>query len=664
MKKLFRFFTIALIIFTMFLSVVACKQDDGGNNDNENTETEKVFYNVNEKEVVNAGTSVLYANRLTDYKIVIPNGGDSSYNYAAQELQFFVNEASGGAILPIITDEGIVFNENDKYISIGPTTIMQGAGVTLNKSILNTEGFIIKTFKNTVVIAACGLNGNIYGVYGFLERNLGYKFYDEGCYKLNYSNSCVLNEYDVCDIPTFIGRHLDTQTMSYRNVNYYTRMRCHGRQSTEIVYGEGSAWSGLGDQSMAQQIIPYDEYKDNEGWYSGDMKNGQMCISKILVDDYMYGTFLNNLINNFIIPQSKKTIFFLGLNDNSGKCMCADCATAYATIKESGLMVKLANKVAESIDSWQNDLPDNDPNKTRTIRIGFFAYIYTVAAPTVYDSTTNTYSPINNSVIPRDDVFVRIATINSVNMYPHYNKQVNPTAYQSFESWKSITSNIAVWDYGTSFDNYLSPYPDWATIRENMLYYRECGVFDILTQLPNNTTGGSFYAYQIFLRSELMWDVDQDVNDLTEDFFKNYYGEASNVMLNYLEYLRCHYQQLNQDKIYTGAHTYQSLTSRDVWSIAQVRIANKFLNDAISALEPLKATNQTRYETLLTRIQTETLFVKYMFIEVYSDYFTKQELSTLIDDFEAVVKKAGVSYTAANKQTAINDVIKAWREAL
>ena len=53
-----------------------------------------------------------------------------------------------------------------------------------------------------------------------------------------------------------------------------------------------------------------------------------------------------------------------------------------------------------------------------------------------------------------------------------------------------------------------------------------------------------------------------------------------------------------------------------------------------------------------------------MFIEVYSDYFTKQELSTLIDDFEAVVKKAGVSYTAANKQTAINDVIKAWREAL
>ena len=122
MKKFFtRFLVCSLAVLMLFVSV-SCK---GNGDDTSGKENHKVYYEGG-THVYNVGTTdkQILVNGNTDYKIVVPEEQDDYIKNASLDMKDILFESTG-ATFPIITDEGLTYSEDTKYISLGNTTIFE-----------------------------------------------------------------------------------------------------------------------------------------------------------------------------------------------------------------------------------------------------------------------------------------------------------------------------------------------------------------------------------------------------------------------------------------------------------------------------------------------------------------------------------------------------------
>ena len=228
-------------------------------------------------------------------------------------------------------------------------------------------------------------------------------------------------------------------------------------------------------------------------------------------------------------------------------------------------------------------------------------------------------------------------------MHTHLEIEYNPGAAVAFESWNVISPRLAVWDYGCSFMDALVPYGDWGTLKENFLMYREKNVTEIFTQLQSRTSGYGLRALKIYRRAQLMWDLDQDIYELTDKFFENYYGkEAGKYMYNYYEFLQSVYQTFDYEKIETGDIYSTVISTPKCFSYNMTRKMGTFFEDALDAIAPLEATDKELYDKYYEHIHCERLFYDYLMIKNYHDYLIDSELNGLIDHFDYWRQIAGL----------------------
>ena len=673
-------------------------------NPNEFTEINYVWKNDNEKELVSQTDTYLYENGTTDYSIVISRSEKSALTeqYAAQELQYFLKDATG-VHFPIVYDytiEGL--DETAKYISIGNTTIYKDSPMygTLDVGILGNDGFKIQTYGNTVVINACGNNGIVYGVYGFLERNMDYHYYAQDTWTICTESQRKLMKMDVCDIPTFASRYLNRDTWEGRktlesNLVYMTRLRHHGSQGQTFTNGtEGGGWWGS-DQSLCQQLLRVETYINEHpsGYFGGGLSgSGQLCFSTILANQEDNGVkpldeLYRNLVD-YIVANPGVRVFLLGINDNNNGCDCNRCAEQVKDIKYSGQMCLLANELSRRLEVWQSELPENDVNKDRQIILSFFGYKIMMDAPTVYNEETNTHTLIkydydgdgdDSDLELRDNINVRVTPIGSYFTRNNFESTYNHAAYQSFMAWSTLTERLSVWDYATCFSDYLTPYPDWGVIQDNLLFYHYLGVTEMFSQLPTGSSGTSFYAMNLYLRAQLMWDINQNVEALIEDFFLHYYGpQAYDFMYSYYKYIRLYYQMMdydyNGDLGYTNFngvrleyHGYiKGITSTSAYfPYNLVKRLEDFFVSAEKALDEAEPTEQC--ELYINHVHGESLFYRYLLLKNYQTKYSVEERAEMIDLFEKYAKIHDFRNNASGSGTTttqVADMIAAWRKAL
>ena len=571
----------------------------------------------------------LIADGASGYTIVIPDEPNASERYAAEELQFFIKDATG-VTLPVESDGGRGFDQNAKVLSVGQTSILTGSGLSVGYDELNSDGYKIRTFGNTVVMSGARGNGTLYAAYGFLERNFGYEYFAVDEWAIDTADTVMLMDMEVTDVPTFNGRWVTCATLD-ADREWATRARLTGGQGvmlTDVV----TSWSRLNDQSIVAQLLPYSEYKDRttadgKPWMSGDMDTGQLCLSVALNDEECFNTLCDNLINYYVAEETEQKIFMLGINDTRSYCQCDDCKAAYEKYLPSGMRVQFANKVADRVQAW---IDENDPG--REFYICIFAYLFDLTPPVRYDDATGQYIPLDDSVVCNDNVMVRIAPIESVNMYPHTDTKHNPAAAVAFAGWTAVASNLCIWDYGTNFNAYLAPYPDWGTMQENFQMYDSVGVSDILTQTPAHTSGTGFYAMTIYLRAQLMWDAYQDFDALVNRFIDNYYKTAAEEIRGYYDYLRTKYEQMRVAGTYDGDIYGQKPYNN--WTYEELLQMERIFDRAFAANEAIKESDPATYETVYRRLCTESLFYRYLIINRFSTYYPSAELEEMIDSFE------------------------------
>jgi len=105
------------------------------------------------------------------------------------------------------------------------------------------------------------------------------------------------------------------------------------------------------------------------------------------------------------------------------------------------------------------------------------------------------------------------------------------------EDWGKIATDIIVWDYVIQFNNLISPFPNLHVLQPNLQFFAKHHVNAMFEQ-GNREVGGEFASLRGYLLSKLMWNPDEDIDVLMNDFLAGYYGAASKPIRQYIDEMR------------------------------------------------------------------------------------------------------------------------------
>ena len=592
----------------------------------------------------------LTENGKTDYKIVLPVSLATWDEEAKNELLLFLRSSTGVAF-SVISDEGLTFNESDKYISLGRTQLFEQAGLTADEEELGVTGYVIKTVGNSVFICGGASKGTMYGVYEFLQHTVGYEYYAADEIALNNLTKSYLFDFDIKTIPSFEYPYLSSSI-------YFGDMNGNHR------YRVTSPWiqphAGMHSSFILIDKATYNDPNKPETYHpeyyartATGMEVNQLCYSAEGLVDAMVSEIIPYLEESYL-PENymeEQIYYHFGQEDVWGWCRCEDCKAEYEKYgTDAAVLMKFTNKVAEKIEAWVNE---NQPG--REVKISTFAYMDTEKPPVKYDGNGKILRdengkaiPIDDSVRLRDNVIVRLAPIEA-NWYESFAADSNAYTQNVLEGWSAL-GECVLYLYSIGFSSYYAQFNNFNSLQETYQYVKEVlGANHCYDQYLSTGKGyPGFNAYRAYLQSNLLWNVYADQEELTRNFFNNYYREAADIMLTYLDELRVLYMDNWREAGLKGDCNTANLYVADLWPRGTLLDWLEDFEAAKKAVAHYQTTDPELYEKLTDRITMETLSVRYLIIRLYGNvvyspqalYEEKVEFFNLVQKYDMYLRNA------------------------
>lgn len=620
------------------------------------------------------------AGGVSDYKVVIPADPSNDEAIASFELTDFFQEATGCS-LKIIDDSGLTLNAQDKYISLGRTSIFAQSGLAADKASLGDDGYIVKRKDKSVFIAGGGTKGTLYGAYFFLKHTIGYEAFSVDEIAYEHKSDIFLPDFNETDIPDFPKRAV----LYYETSNdafYQRRMR------TE-KYNDSALW-GLWAHTY-YRLLPTATYlSGHPDWYSSNVY--QLCLTRDVGDldapnastENMRYTFVENL-KKYIRDYPDAIYFMLGQEDTGVWCDCQSCNASDAAYGgPAGTMMRFVNAVARDIKAW---LPSEFPG--RHVILGTFAYHKTTPAPVKRDGENAVLDahgkpvPAHPSVVAEDNVAVMLAPLHGC--YAHdfsdgsckFNK--NADTYQMFQEWPAVTRKMFLWSYCTNFHNYFVNHNSFPVLKANYKLFKDIGTEFMFDQGTSDSKSPAFSELRLYVQSNLMWNTDLSVNVLIEKFIKQYYRGAAPLVQEYFDGISTHYAAMNQKHLASQKNEDEpqelhlkvlidwaaNEDTRASWPKNLVMKNYDLLNAALKEAE--KETDPVLRRKLVDRVKKQRLSPLYMLIDIYGYTYDRVTLSSMIDLFEADAAAAETERyreATSNSDYSLRERISDWRKAL
>ena len=451
--------------------------------------------------------STLFHNGQSDYAIVVCKNASVSEQTAAKELQGYLKQV-GGVELPIIEKNQLV--EGQKHIFIGYNK-EYGSKYGVERPKAQNEAYTYRTVGENIWIYGGSERGTMYGVYSFLENELGVKWYTKDFTLIPSLRKWKVKELNHSEAP-FIERRF----VQYFNVEPHKEWLAHNKCNS--VWGaQENKYGGLTAYWNAhtfEQFIPSNEYfKDHPEYFSlrdGERKPyTQLCLTnpdvlKICIEKMKDAIAANPLYWVYSMSQS----------DNQFPCQCEKCRAIEEQYGgHSGLMIWFVNQVADAIKPIY-------PNKY----IGTFAYQYTRKAPV--------------GITPRDNVVIRLCSIECCFAHPLEECEHNKPFISDIEDWSKIAPHLFIWDYVVNYHQYLAPFPNFGVLAENIKTFKKYNAIGIQEEAQYESIGGEFSDMKSWVLAKLLWNPNLDTQALVKEFIGNYYGAAAPYIQQYFDL--CH----------------------------------------------------------------------------------------------------------------------------
>ena len=602
MKSKKRILTFVLIVIFSTLSVVSGCQT---------TKTEEI---------------VITKDFSSEYKIVKPIDADLVENIAADELQLWI-EKSTGVLLPIISDSGITYNEEGKYISVGNTTIFNGAKISLDKKELGYSGAHVESRGSQVIICGGQATGTLQGVYRLLEKWIGFDAITPDI--VNYDSITTLKfekGFKFTSIPAIDIRNYSTgETQIQTKLLNYARMGLISSYWTgEDFYGRW--WGANLNTHTTFTILPPKTYQEEHpDWYICNAAGTAQQID--LLNEEMTEQFIECLCK-IIEENPNSNNYMIGNEDNRAKGSSDLWNEHIRKYGIGGIYIRFVNKVADAVKV-------RFPN--RDIKLSILAYFAYDEPPVDYNAKTDTFTIKDESVIPRDNVMVRYCPHDACHAHSLDDETCpeNKNFRIKFLGWRALTENIAIYDYYNNFSEYMAWYNNIGRIQACARFY---GKHDVkyFYALSVAVQSAPFNQLKMYLVSKLFIDPELDVNKLTKTFFDSYYGPASGAMLNYYNAIINQWAKNAADagnscsRVYTNYGT--SWIQSKYWPIALFDNLTDYINEGYKAIDEAYLTSSEKavYQRSVKQLM---LPVTYWSLRYYPGYYTDSEFDATWNQF-------------------------------
>ena len=536
---------------------------------------------------------ILAQNCVPHCRVVTPAGADAVTVYAAEELRHWLGQILGTSVLSASDAQA-----GDILLRPDPT--------------MAAEAYRYFTEGENLVIRGSG-RGLLYGVYAFLEEELGIRFLEPAVTHVPRRSTLELPELDKSGAPTMEYR--EPSLWELRDLAFAARRRVNGLLRREDIpkYGGGVGYAKGYFVHTFTKLLPPDIYFDEHPEYYAEIggsrqrEKTQLCLSNPDVLELVKARVLEELR-----AQPESRLFSVSQDDNYNGCTCEKCrAFDEAEGSMAGSMIRFVNAVAEAIEP---EFPD--------VVIDTLAYQYTRKPP--------------KHIRPRHNVSVRLCSIECCFVHPLRHCRVDdPDAPQVGPSqpfaedligWGKVCDRLYIWDYVTNFSHFWMPHPNIWVLAENVRFFRDNGVKGVFEQGCPATGGGEMTGLRAYILSKALWDPDVDEEKLIDEYLSGVYGIAGGCIREYLETVRDAVDR-------AGSHLYCFNHPDKPWhTLELVEKCEKIFDRA----EKLAADEQ-----ILMRVRKQRLAVRYLKILLTPK--GSEERNTLLDAFEKDARAFGLT---------------------
>lgn len=510
----------------------------------------------------------LFHNGRTNYDIVLSSTASRSETTAAKELQNYIKEISG-TVLPLRS----IIQRKTNHIFIG----LDKNIASLAKAKIPTsedEGFTYKTIDDNLYIYGGSNRGTMYGVYSFLEQQLGIRWYTKDCTIIPQKKSWVLKNINHSERAGFKYRYVQFFEMATANPAWAAHN--HMNMVWEAPKNEyGNFEQYWGAHTSFRLVPPSEYYSKHPEYYSlrngKRINNGQLCLSNPKVKK-IAETKLREYIKSF--PQY--WCYDISQNDNELYCECNNCKAIEKKYGgHSGIWIWFVNQIAR-------DLKYDICNKM----IGTFAYQYTRQAP--------------KNIKPESNIVIRLCSIECCFAHPIENGcKENKTFLEDLQNWSKLTNNLFIWDYAADASEFLIPWPNYKSIGPNIRTFAKYGAIAVLEEGQYlHPSCGDLSELKAWVLSKLLWNPKLDEDSLINDFIKGFYKQASTYVKSYIDL------SINQitPKSEIGLHTN---CGNPIYSKSYINQALSYINQAE------ESTNDPTIKSRLDRILITLFYTQY-----------------------------------------------------
>ena len=436
----------------------------------------------------------------TRASIIVPKDAPVEVVRAAKELQTYLKKTSG-AELPIRNEGAGGKDRVEIRIAVNPLGIVRGGDPATQ--IVHEDGYAIQSGGRMITIMGGSPRGTLYGVYDFIERALGVRWFmpTELGEDILKAKSIAVPELTVVRNPAFPSVSGFTWAGSPGAADWELRMRV--KVGKPVNFGHN--WYNI--HRFSKEALE----KDPEMFALVGGQRGlstQLCSSHPKVIQASV-----EAARRYFKANPDSPLFSISPNDGAGWCECERCKNIDALygITDFSLadrFVHYANRVLEELEK-------TNPGK----QVGIYAYSEHTSPPKRARPKEGYVTALTH--MPWE--FCHIHAIDD----PACPSNQRYLGY--LKGWSNLTRHVGVYEYYGHFFAF-TPWPIVHSMRRDIPLYRDMKIERFISETQQNwaNQGLNFYV-----AAKLVADPTVDVDALLAEYFTRFYGKAGGAMRRY-----------------------------------------------------------------------------------------------------------------------------------
>ena len=361
-------------------------------------------------------------------------------------------------------------------------------------------------------------------------------------------------------------------------------------------------------------LVPAKEYfKTNPklfALYQGERNGESLCMTNDTVVE-----LVKKKMSKIIAEKPDAQFYSVSQNDDVVYCECAECS-------------KLNQKYGGPQGSFYYFLNKIAAHFPKT-KITTLAYLHTFKPPINLKIQPNIYT-----------IFCPI----ELNRGKSISSDNNASFVKTLENWSKTAPHLFLWDYTVQFSNYMSPFPNFEAFQSNYKLFQKNKVKGMFVQ-GYSDINGDFSELRQYILAKLLWNTAIDIESVTADFLRGFYGKAAPFVSDYLKLLTDNQKKYNSYlDIYSGP----------------VQARNTFLNpEAMDQYDQLldKAHSAVENDSLLKiRIEKLRLALEYVYFEQSKFYGHDPHGMFFVNDKNEKQVKKGLTERVLNFAKTCNNL--------